>query len=411
MASRELQRLGSAVKYGAVRRRMRTLLWFVMWAVVGFAVVYGPLDKGLGPMSIAGGVALGALMALGVHRSMVSRRTRRQWQVRFVWPARLVMTYLVLIVLLQLHATGALPAVRRNYGYQFERLAVAISAHYPALHELDPDWETLRATYGPRAAQASNEEEFLEIVAEMLSRFHDRQVYVVAHGTEAERSATRAGEPAAAQGAAGGRAVLRAEVLPSGIGYIALSSFGSGTDAAKQFDEALDGLGDVPGLIIDVRGSTGTSFDQAHRVAGRLVAEPFTYGTVEFRHRLPHFGWVRRLTYTVVPRGDVYLGPIVVLVDGNTRRAAEAFALALKTSGRATVIGTPTAGLFGLPLTFRLPGGAVHFPVGRFKPAVGGEVEGAGLLPDMAVAGEAGETVSDEDVVLVAAIDYLIQRI
>ena len=86
MASRELQRLGSAVKYGAVRRRMRTLLWFVMWAVVGFAVVYGPLDKGLGPMSIAGGVALGALMALGVHRSMVSRRTRRQWQVRFVWP-------------------------------------------------------------------------------------------------------------------------------------------------------------------------------------------------------------------------------------------------------------------------------------------------------------------------------------
>ena len=74
---------------------------------------------------------------------MVSRRTAGSGRCGSS-AGGLVMTYLVLIVLLQLHATGALPAVRRNYGYQFERLAVAISAHYPALHELDPDWETLR---------------------------------------------------------------------------------------------------------------------------------------------------------------------------------------------------------------------------------------------------------------------------
>lgn len=404
MASRELQRFAPTARYGKVRRCIRTLLWFAVWAFVGFAVAYGPLNQGLGPASVLSATAVGTLMAFCIQRSMVNRRTRRKWQVRFVWPARFLLVYLIIIVLLQLHATGALPAVRRNFGYQFERLAAALFAHYPSLHELETEWDSLYAIYKPLAAQATDEREFVAVVAQMLAHFDDPQVYVVAsEGIEAEATSP-VSEPA-------DRDRVHAEVLPSGIGYVAVGSFDSVKGVAGQFDAALEELGDVPALIVDVRQSWGRSFRSAHRVASRLLAEPYTYGTVVFRHRLPHFGWVREMTYTVRPRGDVYMGPIVVLADGQTSRAAEAFVLALKSSGRAVVIGEPTAGLLSLPITFRLPGGEVHFTVGAFKPSSGPEVEGIGVQPDIAVSAHGAELLADEDVVLQAAIDYLIQRL
>lgn len=408
MPGRELHRLGSAARHGTGRRRVRTLLWFLVWGFVGFAVAYGPLDQGLGPASILSGTALGALMALCINRAMVSRRAGRKWLFRFVWPARLLFAYLVIIVLLQLHATGALPPVRRNFGYQFERLAAAITAHYPALDWLETEWASLRDMYKPRAEQATNEEEFMSVVADMLAGFGDRQVYAVAEGSST--AALAEGGTEAAPGDVGSRSPVYAEVLPSGIGYIEIVSFAAGKDVVRRFDDALDELGDVPALIIDVRQTGGEGLAQANRVAGRLLAEPFTYATVTFRHRLPHFAWVRELTQAVSPRGDVYMGPIVVLTDEQTMRAAEAFVFALKASGRAAVIGMPTAGIVGLPIVFRLPGGEAHFTVGRFKPVTGPEVEGIGVLPDVAVSADAQKGVLDQDVALMVAIDYLIQR-
>jgi C-terminal processing protease CtpA/Prc len=94
-------------------------------------------------------------------------------------------------------------------------------------------------------------------------------------------------------------------------------------------------------------------------------------------------------THSAVPGDDTPLrrAKIYLLVSNKTASAAEHFALALKSTGRATLIGEATAGAnhFG--------GGqdidehfAVWMPVGRtYDIKTGKDWEGAGIAPDIAV--------------------------
>ena len=73
--------------------------------------------------------------------------------------------------------------------------------------------------------------------------------------------------------------------------------------------------------------------------------------------------------------------------SGFTASAAEHFALALKGTGRATLIGQPTSGANHFGGDMELGGGYTAFiPVGRtFDPATGKDWEGTGIAPDITV--------------------------
>ena len=78
---------------------------------------------------------------------------------------------------------------------------------------------------------------------------------------------------------------------------------------------------------------------------------------------------------------------VYLLVSNRTASAAEHFALALKTTGRATLIGEPTAGANhfggGRPINEHF---AVWMPVGRtYDIKTGKDWEGDGIAPDIAV--------------------------
>ncbi|MDB5443655.1 MAG: prolyl oligopeptidase [Phenylobacterium sp.] len=81
---------------------------------------------------------------------------------------------------------------------------------------------------------------------------------------------------------------------------------------------------------------------------------------------------------------------VFVLTSPATGSAGEMFAAALKWSGRATLIGAPTAGANHFGSMEALGGGLTMFvPVGRtFNPADGKDWEGDGIAPDVAVAPE-----------------------
>lgn len=487
-------------RYALVRRRMRVALWFFVWAAVGAVITAGPLGGGVSWYTLAGGLGTGTVMAFLVSRAASDRRNARLWRRRFVWPARLVLVYLAAILVLQLDATGALPVFWGGYAYHYDRLAAALSAHSPYLGTLDEEWDVLRQAYREKAAAAATDEEFLQVVAELLARFGDGHARVtgpaaphgdvlvvgdvtqvggayvitrVAGGLPAaglEPGAVileRDGLPAAAyiaqlapwhgSGASpqsrqqrrlqhllavpeGGTATLtvrtvagttvevtvpgdaalaelarntappvRAERLPSGIGYIAVTSFAEGR-AADLFAQAVDALLDAPALIIDVRQAAGGELTAAERAAGRFLAEPFTYARLEFRHRLPHFLWIRENELTVLPADELYHGPVVVLAGPGTQHAAEAFLVAMRDSGRAAVVGEPTAGEVSVPIAFFLPGGKAEFSVGAFIPAAGPQVAGVGVQPDIWASPAYEDIVSGHDAVLQAAVEYLLSR-
>lgn len=268
------------------------------------------------------------------------------------------------------------------------------------IDQLDP-WFAAGSSPGSRTSRALNRLLVIPLHATtyLTIRTLDSEIkHIALHGADLQPTLPPVTRPA-----------VRHDVLESGVGYIEVTTFALGQDVVAAFDKALATLHDAPGLIIDVRRNGGGSSWYADRIAGRFLVDAFEYARVAFRYRLPQFGWVSEQTWRVVPRGEPYVGTVVILTGPQTMSAAEAFVVALQDSGRALVVGEPTAGEVGVPITFNLPGGRASFTVGSWQRLVGPEVEGIGVTPDIAVAPVLADIINQEDTVLKAAIDYLLQ--
>jgi C-terminal peptidase prc len=162
------------------------------------------------------------------------------------------------------------------------------------------------------------------------------------------------------------------------IGYLRVPEFGGDADVnilaaieRMEEDAALDGL------IVDVRHNPGGNADRSIAV--------FTEGI---------FGLVGPLrqdatqtTYRI--RGPVRWNettPVAVLTDGASHSAAEYFATAMKQSGRAVLVGMPTAGNTEGISGFSLPDGSlIRLAVMTLQLPDGRTLEGTGVIPDVRV--------------------------
>lgn len=239
---------------------------------------------------------------------------------------------------------------------------------------------------------------------------------VTVAGAAGERTVTltwpEAPTPTAEEQPSTWRPLITGERLPSGLGLIRIPNFSSGShDLVAEFDAALDALLDAPGIILDLRDNGGGSTFVSDRIAGRFFSQPFIYGRDQFRARLPQRGWRSHFDYRVAPRGPVYRGPVVLLINELNFSAAEQFIVALADSGRATTVGRTTAGGTGNPLTFRLPGGGLaRFSTAAFYRNDGSLIEGAGIAPDLPVAWTVEDVRAGRDPDLAAAVQWLEMR-
>jgi carboxyl-terminal processing protease len=127
---------------------------------------------------------------------------------------------------------------------------------------------------------------------------------------------------------------LAYEIRP-GVGYIHLTQFQETT--AAEVSEAIDGFGDLKGLIFDLRGNPGGLLDQAVEVCDHLLSKG--QGIVSQRGRaFPD----RNYAATHGNGGKSF--PIVVLVNRGTASAAEIVSGALQDHDRALIVGETTFG-------------------------------------------------------------------
>ena len=97
-----------------------------------------------------------------------------------------------------------------------------------------------------------------------------------------------------------------------------------------------------------------------------------------------------------------------MLVDGATGSAAEIFAAVLQDHGRATVIGRRTAGAVLASWFYRLPdGGELQLSREDYVAPKGRRIEGAGVVPDIAVPRELADVRAGRDRDLEKAIEVL----
>jgi C-terminal peptidase prc len=211
--------------------------------------------------------------------------------------------------------------------------------------------------------------------------------------------------------------VITSKMLDSGLGYIKITGFASEIGQADSlFASDLQALIDAgaKGIILDVRDNTGGLVSLAMAMAGRFF--PDYQRLFDFYYADGNGDFAYRGNVEILAGEPYYDGPVAVLVNEMTGSAAELFAYAMQTDGRALIVGhTPTSGATGEvgDGQYTLPGGlTVQIPTGRsVEPNTGATlIEGTGVVPDLRVPVTYESLLSPQDEVLRAAEAALLDQ-
>lgn len=199
--------------------------------------------------------------------------------------------------------------------------------------------------------------------------------------------------------------VQSARTIAPGIGYIRFSAFFGNPEEMAAVRKWLADNRDAKTLIFDLRNHHGGGLDEQDAIFSYLYARKTPLVKMAVSNAVYHSDAMplrpeptlvfasegdRMVgTHSAIPGEDTPLrqAKVYVLVSNKTASAAEHFALALKSSGRGTLIGEATAGAnhFGGERTLNNHF-AVWLPVGRtYDIRTGKDWEGAGVAPDIAV--------------------------
>jgi hypothetical protein len=210
--------------------------------------------------------------------------------------------------------------------------------------------------------------------------------------------------------------IQSAKTIAPGIGYIRFSAFLGTDEEIAGVRQWLAQNRDAKTLIFDLRNHHGGGIDEQEEIFPYLFAAKtplVRMAIAKDMYEKRGFPLGDRPTMQVASEGDRMVAThsaipgeatplrdakVYLLVSNKSASAAEHFALALKSTGRATLIGEATAGAnhFGGPRPLN-DHFAVWMPIGRtYDIKTGKDWEGDGIAPDIAV---------DPKLALIAALE------
>jgi carboxyl-terminal processing protease len=196
---------------------------------------------------------------------------------------------------------------------------------------------------------------------------------------------------------------FHSRMLRARVAYVTFNTWVDGPYLAGKLRECLATLKRPSGVVIDLRGSRGGVIQVAQDLAGYFIrGTGRTLGVMRSRHG--------SFSCTIVPKEEVYDGPVAILVDALSRSASEIFASGMREERRARLFGSRTAGCVSPSMVTRLANGDnFQYAVAQFT-TVGGEYpEGVGVDPDVDVPLSRQDLLADRDPALDAAVDWIIR--
>ncbi|WP_424942638.1 S41 family peptidase [Aliiroseovarius crassostreae] len=150
-------------------------------------------------------------------------------------------------------------------------------------------------------------------------------------------------------------------------------------EGLKREVEALGGMGNVSGFVLDLRNNPGGLLTQAISVSDTFLESGEIVST---RGRNP--GESDRVN---AAPGDLAEGkPIVVLINGGSASASEIVAGALQDHHRAIIVGTKSFGKGSVQTVMPLPSnGAMRLTTARYYTPSGRSIQALGVSPDIVV--------------------------
>jgi len=188
------------------------------------------------------------------------------------------------------------------------------------------------------------------------------------------------------------------EKLNDDIGYVYFSAVLPPADSL--FVEAMKTMGDIQGLIIDIRGNPGGMHEIGEKIASGLLSESTLFSVFRYRDRTEQV--------TVDPDPPIFEGPVVILIDVMNGSASERFSGCMQSIGRAKIIGDRSCGSVGPSDIKELPNGASFmYLVAQSLTPDGKVLEGHGVIPDIAAPLDRTALLEGRDTQIERAVAYL----
>ncbi len=191
---------------------------------------------------------------------------------------------------------------------------------------------------------------------------------------------------------------IHAESLDGNIAYVSFSAFLPPVD--ERFTEVIDTMGDVRGLIIDIRGNPGGMHEVGEAIVSKLLQKETLFSVFRYRNRTEEV--------VVQPSAKTFDGPVVVMIDALNASASERFSGCIQSIGRAVIIGERSSGSVGPSDVKTLPNGASFmYLISQSLTPDGTVLEGHGVIPDIIVSLNRQAMLDGRDTQLETAIDYI----
>ncbi len=191
------------------------------------------------------------------------------------------------------------------------------------------------------------------------------------------------------------------KMLPDGIGYIQITTFGENT--TKELTSALKTVmaQNPKGLILDLRDNGGGYLQTAVEVVSQFQGT----GTVLYEQ----YGDGTKKPYPVNPGGMATKIPMVVLINEGTASASEITAGALQDYGRAKLVGVVSYGKGSVQNWVPIDNneGAVRITIARWLTPKGRQIDKKGLTPDVYVQRTAEDRQAGRDPQLDLGVEVL----
>jgi C-terminal processing protease CtpA/Prc len=200
-------------------------------------------------------------------------------------------------------------------------------------------------------------------------------------------------------------------VIGTDIGYVFIPSF-LGQDWGDEFDDVLDALGPVHGVVIDIRDNGGGNSAIGLSIAGRLADEERVFQLGYFRNGPGHDDFTAGIEQRVTPTGRNHFGgPVALLTNRGNGSAAEDFVAMLRVLPRTFTVGDTTIGNSSNPLWRTLPNGwQLRIPQSIQLTPDGFNAEGRGYPPSIPETLDKLDMMNNHDTIIDRAVGELRRR-
>ncbi len=176
----------------------------------------------------------------------------------------------------------------------------------------------------------------------------------------------------------------------------------------RRFEDTLLEGGPPAALVIDLRGNPGGVGGLSMGIAGYLVAEAKSLGTMRTRGDAIEFRINPRRVVAGGKRYETFTGKVALLVDAWSASTSEIFAAGLQDLGRARVFGGRSMGAALPSVLDPLPNGDLLYnAIADFLRPAGRRIEGEGVTPDEDGAPSREALLAGKDEPLEAALRWI----